>query len=65
MNLALIYLVELDIFWKLLHVFHSKYPPECLLDVKKNENLDFHGIFLKQKRMGATKNIEVSPKNLE
>ena len=32
------------------------------MDVKKNENLDFHGIFLKQKRMGATKNMEVSPK---
>ena len=32
------------------------------MDVKKNENLDFHGIFLKQKRMGVTKNMEVSPK---
>ena len=42
-------LEQLQIFWKRLHAFHSKYPPKGILEVKTLRKFRFLGCFSKEK----------------
>ena len=65
-NLILVYLAQLYIFWKQLLTFHWKQPPKALLEVKKIRKFStFKAYFLNQKRRSETKKVEVSLTNLE